>query len=371
MEIENICRVFGFGFSDNECNPKWSTRVASNAAGGSTFSLASGDLDGDGDIDLVSASGADNAITFYRYNALNNYTAVVITTARLAPRAVAVADIDADGDLDIVAAFSGAGIVSWFQNSGSGTFTERVITTLADAAGVAVGDFNRDGTIDVAASSRDTNTIIVFFQTPGLTPPAFTSLVLSTTALGAFSLHAVDLDRDGDVDLLSAHRDDDRIVWWRSNGAGAFAEVVISATVNGARSVAAADMDRDGDLDIVAAATDDNTIYWFENKNFVFSANVVSAASSGVFAIALGDVDGDCDIDILAAERTSNLLNWYENDGLLTGSLKFTSKVISNLATNIRAVMVVDMDRDGDLDVVSGNDVPRYVTTHSADCCEL
>ncbi|NRB70690.1 MAG: midcut-by-XrtH protein, partial [Xanthomonadales bacterium] len=75
--------------------------------------------------------------------------------------------------------------------------------------------------------------------------------VISSAADGAFDVATADLDGDGDLDVLSASRFDNKIAWYKNDGAGSFgAQQVISTDADGAYSVATADLDGDGDLDV-------------------------------------------------------------------------------------------------------------------------
>ena len=81
--------------------------------------------------------------------------------------------------------------------------------------------------------------------------------VITTQAAGAGSVHAADLDGDGDMDVLSASWDDNKIAWYENtDGRGTFDQQrVITTQANEARSVYAADLDGDGDMDVLSASS--------------------------------------------------------------------------------------------------------------------
>ncbi|MBK9462248.1 MAG: VCBS repeat-containing protein [Sphingobacteriales bacterium] len=98
--------------------------------------------------------------------------------------------------------------------------------------------------------------------------------VISDQAAYAQKALAVDVDNDGDIDVVSASKystldlflSANKIVWFSNNGNGTFApEEVITTNVNYATSIATADLDNDGDLDLASASDSDNKVAWYEN----------------------------------------------------------------------------------------------------------
>ena len=104
--------------------------------------------------------------------------------------------------------------------------------------------------------------------------------VISTTD-GAISVFAADLDGDGDQDVLSASKVDNKIAWYENtDGAGHFGpQQVISTAAHAARSVFAADVDGDGDLDVLSASFLDDKIAWYENTDGAGSFGAPQAIS--------------------------------------------------------------------------------------------
>ena len=99
-----------------------------------------------------------------------------------------------------------------------------------------------------------------------LAQPTFTENAISTSADGAWSVHAVDVDGDGDMDVLSASQIDDKIAWYENDGSESFTEHAISTSADGASSVYIVDVDADGDMDVLSASQNDNKIAWYENE---------------------------------------------------------------------------------------------------------
>ncbi len=166
----------------------------------------------------------------------------------------------------------------------------------------------------------------------------FTEHVISTVADGANSVFATDLDGDGDTDVLSASWADDKIAWYESDGGSplSFTERVISTSADYAVSVFATDVDGDGDIDVLSASRLDDKIAWYENDPRApglpptFTDRVISTTADGAQSVFAADLDGDGDTDVLSASVLDDKIAWYESDG---GSPPtFTERVISTNA---------------------------------------
>ncbi|NIQ20709.1 MAG: hypothetical protein GTN95_11180, partial [Gammaproteobacteria bacterium] len=145
--------------------------------------------------------------------------------------------------------------------------------------------------------------------------------VITTLAVGARSVFAADVDGDGDLDVLSASGVDDKIAWYENtDGPGSFGpQQVITTLADGAASVFAADVDGDGDLDVLSASRTDDKIAWYENTGGggFGSQQLISILADGAESVFAADVDGDGDPDVLSASFFDDKIAWYENtDGL-------------------------------------------------------
>jgi len=122
--------------------------------------------------------------------------------------------------------------------------------------------------------------------------------VITTAANGAWSVHATDLDGDGDADVLSASSVDDKIAWYENLGGGTFgAQQVITTAGDRPLSVYATDLDGDGDADVLSASFLDDKIAWYENRTvssgLILFCNPANLHSGGGFAtLAASDFSG-------------------------------------------------------------------------------
>ena len=184
---------------------------------------------------------------------------------------------------------------------------------------------------------------------------AFSEHVITTLADDGQSVFAVDVDGDGDADILTASNYDDTVAWYENDGSQSFAENVLTNSANGANFVFAADVDGDADVDVLASAGQDNSVTWFENDGSGgFTGNEITASDTFVTYVFAADVDGDGDVDVLSAAYSGETVKWFENDG----SGGFTEHTIASSKAGSKCAFAIDVDGDGDVDVIGATRVP-------------
>ncbi len=344
-------------------NLSFTERVISNTAFTRPQSVYATDLDGDGDSDVVAALSSNDTIAWYESNGAlpPTFTEHVISTIANHANTVFATDVDGDGDIDVLSASDQDHKVAWYENDGGAppTFTERVISTSAFAtSALHAADVDGDGDTDVLSAATLFVEQVLWFENDGGSPPGFTLHVISTSVDRASSVYASDVDGDGDTDVLSSSITDDKIAWYENDGGSppTFTQRVISTTADFALSVLATDVDGDGDVDVLSASRDDQKIAWYESDGGLpptFSEHVISTNANGAISVSAADVDGDGDIDVLSASFGDDKIAWYENDGGMPPS--FTERVISTSADAADSVFATDVDGDGDTDVLSAS----------------
>lgn len=188
------------------------------------------------------------------------------------------------------------------------------------------------------------------FDFPEPAAGVFVASELSIAADAPQAVLTVDLDSDGDLDIIVASFNDDKIAWYQNDGAGGLTEHIITLTADGARSIAAADLDGDGDLDVVSASQNDNKVSWFENNGSQqFSERIISTAMPQAMYASVADLNGDGELDVLVAAAGSKELFWFENNG----QESFAAHRFAYSSYGFDRVHHADMDGDGDADVVA------------------
>jgi hypothetical protein len=348
-------------------------KVISNTIIG-PFSIYPADLDKDGDEDLLYGAAQSNTVGWLENKLIHRSGAYpvrdVISTDTIAIRSVYAADLDGDGDLDTLSASPDDNKVAWYENiDGAASYgPQQVITTSAMGAYyVTAADIDCDGDQDVLSASRADSRLIWYENTDG-TGNFSSGTNITTLASFAQSVHAADIDGDGDYDTVSASADDNRVAWYENtDGAGTFGpQQTLTTSASRARHAITDDIDGDGDLDIIQASSGDDTVSWFENTDGTGtfgSEQLITNLADGATWVDTGDLDGDGDIDVLSAEFNAGAnISWYENtDGAGTFGAKMQ---IGPIISTPRNVFAVDLDLDGDLDVMLASNGDNTLAWH-------
>ena len=265
-------------------------------------------------------------------------------------------DTDVDGTTanssNIVVRGEQTGILSGtFSGGGTTTITFNPDTDFK--AGEIIHVTVTTGLMNTSSSPLTKSYSFAFGVVSGTAPetPAFfsqgTSIAIAFN--GAYVAYPIDLDNDGDMDVVGAAAIDDEIAWFENDGSQNFTKHSVATAIDGAKDVEATDMDNDGDIDIVSISTLDDRLLWFENDGSQnFTLRTISSVADGGFGIHTNDLDGDGDMDVLSATFFDNRIAWYENDG----SQNFTTHSISTTVTGALEVFSIDIDFDGDIDVL-------------------
>ena len=295
------------------------SRIEDNIFFAADLELA--DLDGDEMLDVVASGELDNTLYWYKKTGLVWDRSTIEANGNL-PRGVAVADVDSDGPLDVILGTAGDNKVFWYKNDGSGNFTRNVVdANLSEPFDMEAADLNADGATDVVVIASDTSNAVALYINDG--SETFSREILFT-GHAPTDIEIGDWSGDGAPDIIVSFRtrfvDAQNIVLFTNNGAGAFtSESIYSDNQELTLAIELADTDGDADLDIA---------FSFETiqPGLAIIPNEAGAPGEVILvrennpddfvSIDSGDIDGDGDIDLVGAGSDSDAIVLFTNTEL-------------------------------------------------------
>ncbi len=319
-----------------------------------------GDIDGDGDLDIVAASFP--GVKVLLNDGLGRFFPTLNPPpVQFSPRAVALSDVDGDGDLDALLGVPQSN--SLFLNDGSGSFTLSPNALPGppsfESLAIQFVAFDADGDSDADLLSTWNSTIVgpntrlwindgnggYSDQTASRIPNTIAHLLPAVA----------DFDDDGDLDIVISGRSDELLA---NDGSGVFTIVPNAIEDSGDQTVTivAADVDQDGDIDLAMSRHDTQSMVALQlNDGAASFTNANKARLEGapfdMTSSALGDVDGDGRADVIAVDPVGpdRLLM---NRGV-EGFIDETATRMPSQTTLAVETVLVDVDLDGDLDVIT------------------
>lgn len=285
-------------------------------AGNRPYDVAFGDMNGDGKLDIVSCTNAVTSVLLNTHDegdVFATFAQAVHMPAGADSRGVEVADLNGDGNLDIISAAYGADRVGVQLGNGDGTFQPVTYVTAGDGPRqVAVADFNGDGLLDVACTNQLSDDVSVFLNTgSGLGAQARRAV---GDAPG--TIRAADLDGDGDIDLAVVVNGFNRVGVLLNNGAGGFTLGPPNAVGANPTEMRVADLDGDGDADIVTTDRDAGSLsLLFNNGSGAFSRTAMPVGATPTRVAAI-DVTLDGLVDLVVVSGTAERATAYAGDGM-------------------------------------------------------
>ena len=358
------------------------------ATGSSPYSVAAGDVNGDGKSDLIAANHSNNTVSVLLNTtapgaAVPDFAAQQAFATGSSPYSATAADVNGDGKLDLIAANLNPSSVSVLLNTtapGAATSAFAAQQTFAMAAvpsSVAATDVNGDGKPDIVTASFSDDTISVLLNTTDsdAAAPVFAAQEAFETGLHPDSVASADVNGDGKADLIAANTDDGTV------------SVLLNATVPGAATpsfaaqqafdteanpilVMAADFSGDGKPDLITTNFSSHTISLLRNTTAAgaatpaFAAQQILARTTAPYAVALADINGDGRADLVVTNYGSYGVSVLLNEtapGAATA--QFAAEQYFFLAVSgLRPIVAADLNGDGKVDLIAASVYNSNVT---------
>lgn len=305
------------------------------------------DIDGDGDLDLLTTAFEADEIAWWENDGWGSFTPHTITDDFNETRHAVAADLDDDGDIDIIGVATGGDELAWWENDGEQEFEHHTIReNFTGACFISLFDMDDDGDLDIVAVAYESGEL-AWWENDG--DAGFTYHRIATGLSTPVGCHAEDLTGNGYGDIFVAYFDDDAAAIWIQVQPNMFFENVFPDELPGACAVYICDLDQDDDMDLIGCMLTGNAIGWAENTgDMQFVSRVIHDHISGPRALDIVDLDQDGDLDLVAAAANGDMIVWYENDG----EQDFEFDVIQEEFDEANYVASGDFDGDGDIDIV-------------------
>ncbi len=335
-----------------------------------------GDFDGDGDLDLIVGNG-DDYLTYFR----NDGSAADMDPGAISPTIIKIpgekrlvpypGDLDGDGDLDLVVG-TASGKIYFVENTGlTSGMPDFVLDTTPLVTAIsychpALDDTDGDGDLDLFIGQ---GTAVAYYRNDGTTTsPSFTlieSNILSTTAIDNLSPCFADIDGDGEAEMFCGQYNG-KIAYYDKVVSGSdFSYDLVTAayggiTVGEFSTCCFADTDNDGDFDVVCSDSG-GKLRLYSSSGGATPTYTLTSDNLAYFDLGnensykLIDMDGDGDLDMLATN--GKILSYFKNIGTDPENPEWelvTANLVSTTYDGL-SLDTWDYDRDGDLDIIFGN----------------
>ena len=282
-------------------------------AGTVPISIVAGDFNNDGKMDLAPANQATENVSIFLGNGDGTFQLAREFRAGGSPTALLAGDFNGDGKPDLALTIS-PGTLSVLLGNGDGTFQSPLTAAVSDnPVALAAGDFNGDGKLDLAVANFGENggnpgslSVLLGIGDGTLQP----RLNLQTGGVHPAGVAVGDFNGDGNVDIAVANQLSDSIALFTGNGNGTFQPPVTTPAGNAPTSLLAADLDQNGTLDLITlSGTNTDVTILSGTGRGMFAAPAAWQAGTTPSGIALGNFNNDALPDLAVTNIDPNTVS--------------------------------------------------------------
>lgn len=284
------------------------------------------DVDGDGDLDLITTPFSSSARMYvFKNNGSGTFSLFQQLNTNISAYNKGVGDIDKDGDVDVVIANAGPGL-KVFKNNGSGVFSHFADVTGEGGRTVVLSDIDKDGDLDAVVATMYYGSGVRIYRNNGTGNFTLDPQILNYNSSTYHSLAVADFDNDGYPDIIAGTGSDEFHIFKNQGmlSPGSFVFVRSYKWEMGYASyymqLRAADMNNDGMLDLICSTYSGGIQVWLATSyNFDFIPCFRSTLATYGHGMDVGDINNDGKIDIVGSCANNFLGYVFFNQGIVTG----------------------------------------------------
>ncbi|MEX1112453.1 MAG: FG-GAP-like repeat-containing protein [Candidatus Andersenbacteria bacterium] len=257
--------------------------------------------------DLLVTLKGGNSVRWYRNDGDLEFSGFAIGSG--ADAYVYADDIDGDGAADVITSTKENEdyVLRRWMNDGSGIFSSTVMDAVGEVRAIHIADIDGNGFRDIITGGDkglqawDTENGSVWSRED-----------LDDGHTNFTWIAVKDINGDDRADIIAANHVDDELIYYQNTQHSQYSRSVIATSVD-ATTVRIVDLDEDGDEDLVVVGQDNNSVYWFDNNGSQeFTKRTLATDLQTVMSVAVGDIDGDNDLDFVTGDHHRGTVRWYE-----------------------------------------------------------
>ena len=305
---------------------------------------------------IVINSGKTANLTFSSSN---------IDAALHTPFYIVAGDADGDTAIDLAVGDPGSNNLYAYVSNGGSTYSKYTVASSVDVQGLDIGDIDGDLDLDLVIGDYVGDQYVWYENNEGA-PSTWPAHAVKTSVDKAIGVALADVDGDENVDVVTTGNG--QVVWYQNDGTpdvGEWSSTVV-ASLAGVQMIEPGDFDNDGDTDFVATGPSSGSLLVIEDTGSALSAVTAVSGESGIYPVNAGDVDGDGYDDVVYGYTggTTDTIVWLESDGDPGNAASWASHSIASTFGDGTAIQVVDIDNDGDNDVVGSTKEEDQITMY-------